>query len=49
MTARFSIFNALVKHSYQVINARAVNYHQIFNEEAIDRIPPAVQYSWPWV
>jgi hypothetical protein len=49
MTARFPVLNPLIQHSYQVVNARTVNNHQVFNEKPIDWIPPTVQHSRPWI
>lgn len=45
MTAGFAVLYAFVQNCYQVVNAGAVDYHQILNKKPIGWIPPAVQDS----
>lgn len=45
VTSRFPILYPLVEHCNQIIDAGAVDNHKILHEEAIRRIPSAVQHS----
>lgn len=45
MTAGLAVLYALIQNSYQVVDAGAVDNHQILNEKAIGWIPPAMQDS----
>ena len=45
MTARLAILDVFIQDSDEVIDAGAVDYHQILHKKAVGRVPPAMQHS----